>query len=118
MLVGLGAAVMARLVALWSLPLPTCGFRRLVGAPCPLCGGARALRAAAEFDFPAAIQLNPLVMLAGALVLCWWCLDCLDRFGFRPLVPRIEQRLRGRPVRWIALVLVLLNWAYLIRYLP
>lgn len=113
----LGAAAVARVAMNWNVPLPACNFKRLTGAPCPFCGGTRALKAAAEFDLWTAFQYNPLVFLAGIAVIIWFALWVVDRFRREPLQPRIERWLRRWPVWWIAGGLVLANWAYLIRTL-
>jgi hypothetical protein len=114
----LGAAAVARVAMQWNVPLPACNFKRLTGAPCPFCGGTRALRSAAEFDLWAAFQFNPLVFLAGVAVILWFGLWLVDRCRVRPVQPQVKAWLQRWPVWWIVGGLVLANWAYLIRTLP
>jgi len=45
-------------------PYPDCPVLALTGVPCPGCGGLRALHALTRGDVPAALALNPLVLLA------------------------------------------------------
>jgi len=114
----LGAAAVARVAMNWNLPLPACNFKRLTGAPCPFCGGTRALKAAAEFDLWAAFQYNPLVFLAAVAVVGWFALWVIDRFRATPIQPAIRTWLGRWPIWWLAGGLVVANWAYLIRTLP
>lgn len=111
------AAALARVAMNWNVPLPLCNFKRLTGAPCPFCGGTRALKSAAEFDLWPAFQFNPLVFLAGMVVIAWFGLWLIDRFLARPIQPRLRAWLARWPWWWIAGGLVLANWAYLIRTL-
>jgi hypothetical protein len=114
----LGAAAVARVVIQWNVPLPACGFKQFTGAPCPFCGGTRALRSAAEFDLWTAFQFNPLVCLIGVGVILWFSLWLTDRFRARPIQPAIRAWLERWPLWWLVGGLVLANWAYLIRTLP
>lgn len=114
----LGAAAFARVALQWNVPLPACGFKQFTGAPCPFCGGTRALRSVAEFDLWVAFQFNPLIFLAGVAVILWFGLWLFDRFRARPIQPRVKAWFQQWPMWWIAGGLVLANWAYLIRTLP
>lgn len=76
-----------------QLGLPPCGFRALVGAPCPGCGLTTAFAHAIRGDFGLAAGANPfgllLFIIAVALVpiglvagLRGWSLDSMvERFG-------------------------------------
>ena len=61
-------------LALWTPPnVPLCGFRRLTGRPCPLCGLTRALFALAKGHVREAFALHALspiaaVALAGTVL--------------------------------------------------
>ncbi len=55
-----------------QVPLPVCGWRRLFGIPCPLCGGTHALAALAELKFAEAFRANPAVVLGSAAVFGWF----------------------------------------------
>jgi hypothetical protein len=101
------------LIAQWNVALPVCGFRNLTGIPCPFCGGTRALQSVAEFDLWAAVQYNPLVLLAGALIVGWALLGALDRVAGTQLVKRLNRRTRKLPVAFIVIGSILLNWVYL-----
>jgi hypothetical protein len=110
----IAGAVLARVALQWNLPLPVCNFKRLTGAPCPFCGGTRALKSAAEFDLWTAFQFNPLVIVAGLAVVGCFALWLADRFRTVPLLPRVRSWLTRWPGWWIAGGLFLANWAYLI----
>jgi hypothetical protein len=118
MLVMLGAAAAARLALRWDLPLPACGFKRLTGLPCPLCGGTRAMRSLADLHFATAFRFNPLVVLTAFAIVGWFVLWWTDRFREEPVVPQIKNCLQRWPVWWMVGGLVLVNWGYLIQTLP
>lgn len=112
------AAAIARMAVQWNLPWPACNFKRLTGAPCPLCGGTRAMRSVAELDILTALRFNPLVALGVVVIIFWFGLWLVDRVRAQPLLPRIRNRIQQWPVWWMLGGLVLANWAYLIQTLP
>jgi hypothetical protein len=94
-------------------PAP-CWFRTITGFPCPTCGSTRAVVRLLHLDFGGALAYNPLVtaaLLAAPLV------------GLLYLVRRAAGRRSpfaalSRRSGWVALVLVVLllaNWAYVLR---
>ncbi|MGC9947240.1 MAG: DUF2752 domain-containing protein [Bryobacteraceae bacterium] len=68
------AAAMALFGALWYFTVPAypavrlCGFHRLTGRPCPLCGLTRALFALAKGHWAEAVHFNALSPLAFAML--------------------------------------------------
>ena len=82
-----------------------CPALSLVGVPCPSCGSTRAFAALAQFDLLAAIKFNPLIVF-GVLA--------LPLLHFANAVPA-----RWKDYGWPAFVVaVLLNWLYLLFFLP
>jgi hypothetical protein len=80
-----------------------CVFKAVTGIPCPTCGGTRALAALSRLEPWQALHWNPLLTLAVFAALAY---------------PFARVRIPGRigwPLFWAAL---LLNWAYLILFLP
>ena len=82
-----------------------CVFLNVTGIPCPTCGATRTFAALSEFNLWQALKFNPLLtvgaLLAGVLPFVW---------------KRIPKP--GVGIWVLAGTLVLLNWAYLILFLP
>lgn len=105
-LVGLGEALKASS----GVNVPSCAFRLLTGVPCPTCGSTRAVLAAGQTRFLAALLYNPLLTVAAMAGLAWLLL----RLGFGRTI-QLDLAPRGRAIVWIAAGgLVALNWAYVI----
>ncbi len=105
-LVGLGEA----LEASSGVDVPSCAFRLLTGVPCPTCGATRAVLAAGQTRFLAALLYNPLLTVAAVAGLGWLVL----RLGFGRTI-RLDLAPRARAIVWIAVGgLIAVNWAYVI----
>jgi hypothetical protein len=112
------ALALARLAAGVQLPLPVCGMRLLTGLPCPFCGGTRALRAAALFQFWDALTLNPMAFLLGWAITFWFLAWLTDRLFHARVLARLEKATQPmRRAGFLAIVLFL-NWVYLCFMLP
>jgi len=100
-----------------DVPFRVCAFLRWTGYSCPFCGFSRGFSAITHGAWREALVTCPLSCLLYALVagvFTWSMADLL--FGLR-----IERGalVEGRAARgWLVLLLVLLvaNWAYVIRY--
>jgi hypothetical protein len=106
-----GAVLSSRL----QLFFPKCTFLRLTGLPCAFCGGTRALRAIAHFDFVGAFWWNPLVTLAvfaAALSCALWAI--VPAPAFDDWIARAKRL----PVWTIIFVLIGVNWIFLLIFLP
>ena len=106
----------------WHLPLPRCGLRTLTGIPCPTCGGTRSLMALSTLELGCAFQFNPLVALAGLGLCGWvalWLLDlCFHRDWAGRSFEWLRLALRPRLWPWPLAAAALINWVYLLLYLP
>lgn len=97
---------------------PACGFREHTGIPCLACGGTRAMQSLAHGKWREAFMFHPLF---SALVLAsplWFALG-LNQFLRGDVMPSTEiqnRRLKRGAVLFFALLL--LNWLYLLFFLP
>ena len=93
---------------------PSCVFRSITGFPCPTCGATRSLVQLATGNVVSALAFNPLfiVIVLAALTMFIYslvrALFSLPRLTFLPSEP--EKAL----FRWIIVLALLLNWAYLV----
>jgi hypothetical protein len=113
--VSLGSLAIAAAWFALRLPWPHCIFLAVTGHPCLTCGATRAAIAFFHLDFWSAWKWNPLVFAA----LCG--LSIFDAYAFAVLVIRaprlrIVQFTRSEKsfLRLIAVILLLLNWIYLL----
>ncbi len=113
---GVLAGLVIRLLRLDHLPIPLCAFRAVTGVPCAGCGATRALGRLAHLDLAGALAFHPLITLVALGILAWGLLDLALLTRGRAL--RVETSPRvGRYVLWAFLVLMVLNWVYLVLYL-
>ena len=112
------AAVAAKLMVAWNLPLFQCWLHKLTGIPCPSCGCTRSLLAWWEGDLEKAFRFNPLFFVACLAVFLWlaaWVVEVVSGWNF---LAGLRLPL-SRPLVWkIGLALVALNWLYLCLTLP
>ena len=78
--------------------LPPCPFHALTGLYCPGCGTTRALHALLHFDWPKALSMNPLAVIAIPLL----PLLCLHQLRPRMVLTRWMADARA----WLVVVLV------------
>jgi hypothetical protein len=108
--------------ALWfglRLPWPGCAFHDLTGLPCVTCGATRSTVQFLHGHFHAALLFNPLVFAS----LC--AIALFDVYAFAVLVvraPRLRladwKQTETKAVRLLVIVLLSLNWAYLLAHPP
>jgi hypothetical protein len=100
------------------LRLPECGFRNVAGIPCVGCGGTRSMRALSRGKIVEAARFNPGVVTGVMFSFGWVALGCARyQLGISP--PSIsEQNRRLRRNSLVVGGLLLLNWIYLLLYLP
>jgi len=108
----------AGLVVHWlhldRLPVVFCFFKATTGIPCMTCGSTRALARLASLDLAGALQVNPLATVALSSVLVFGVVELALWTQGRTL----SVSLSPRQIRWgwvLAGLLLVVNWAYLIR---
>ncbi len=93
---------------------PACVFRTLTGLPCPTCGSTRSLVHLSHGDVVSAFAMNPLITVA-LLAAVVYLLYSLTTLAFN--LPRVGFALTEKEkdrVRASAVLLLLLNWVYLL----
>ncbi len=113
-----GLFVLVRLAPDFVLTVAHCPLREGTGLPCPTCGSTLAVTQMAAGNWGQALRSNPLVVAAGVAYLILG-----TGAAVATVAPRWRRALQLTPAekktaRWLAVLLVLLNWAWLLpRYL-
>ena len=87
-----------------------CLFRDITGVPCPTCGGTRMMVALGRGDVLAALQWNPLLLVAMALGAVW----LFVRIALRRRIALTCSVPQRRALWIIAALLFVANWIWLI----
>jgi hypothetical protein len=96
---------------------PSCIFKRIFGIACPTCGATRSITFLSQFDVVSSFFMNPLVCIGVIFTVFFLLHDFFTLFfdtakiGFS-----VTEREKNR-LRILIIVLVLINWLYLIFYL-
>ncbi len=93
---------------------PSCALRTLTGLPCPTCGSTRSLVHLSHGDVVSAFAMNPLTT-AALLAAVIYLLYSVTALTFN--LPRVAFALTEKEkdlVRASAVLLLLLNWVYLL----
>ena len=103
-LVLVGALVLAAHAA----GIVICPLRRTTGVPCPGCGSTRAIMSLLHGEFAEAVSTNPLAVALAVLVPSWW------------LFFRRRTWSRGAQVAILAIAVAatILNWLWVLAFLP
>ena len=112
-LVLLAIAIALALGAL-QITLPVCTLKRTFGIPCAFCGGTRCLQAIGHFHFAEAFWLNPLVTIAALTAAPIAIISLLFPCGFNQTIARLKKL----PWLAIAIAVVVVNWIYVLKFLP
>lgn len=108
----------------WPLKPRPCSLRTFAGIPCVGCGGTRSMQAMSHGDFADAVRFNPMVVLGVITIILWfvWTVATMKLARYQRDWDSGEKDGSGKKNgrRWgiFITVLVLLNWIYLICYLP
>jgi hypothetical protein len=111
--IGLLAAAAVGWLRFDRIPLTFCVFKGLTGLPCPTCGSTRTLGRLFALDFAGALAMNPFTTLVAVVVGAWALADLALLPRKKALGLEISPRL-GFALRVAALVLLLVNWLYLV----
>jgi len=97
--------------------LPGCVFKGLTSFPCPTCGATRAVLLLAHGDVSASLSMNPLVSLS-LIVACLVFPYSFLAFLLHLPRPSVDLSVYEHVVIRVAgLILVLMNWSYLVNAL-
>jgi hypothetical protein len=111
----IAAIIFARFFLEWRLPFLRCNFKNLTGLPCPTCGTTRCLSALAHFHLAEAFWFNPLILISVFVIAFWFMASLLLP---APIFERFKSSLSLLPLLKIGVALLILNWIYLLRFLP
>jgi len=106
----IGGYILYRFDPVQSGFYPKCVFHEITGLYCPGCGAARAFHALIHGDFLAALDLNPLLVIALPVIIVMIILEIVGYF---------RDRRYGLFPMWQALALVVVIVVYtVLRNLP
>jgi disulfide bond formation protein DsbB len=112
-----GIAVMP-LLAAWTMPaavlLPSCAFQGLFGIPCPTCGATRSIMHLANGSIAAALAMNPLIAVSIVSAILYFLYSLISITAGVPRVHITLTDAEKNVLRIGAVLIVLINWAYLI----
>lgn len=118
------AVVVGVLISPFSRLIPgmgrPCGLREWTGYPCLACGGTRCVRALAEGDVLAALKFNPMLFLAICAAGVWLVISLWRALRMSEKPQATGARVRSRTRWWLIglAVVAVMNWWYLVNYLP
>ena len=101
------------ILGLDHLPLSLCVFKAFTGRPCVTCGTTRALGRLYALDVAGALRMNPLAAIGAMALVLWGLLDLVFLARGRALNVELTPGL-ARLSRYLVVLAILLNWAYLI----
>jgi hypothetical protein len=104
-------ATAAYLSGAWNVHATLCPFKRLTHLPCPTCGGTRGAMAILGGDPIQGFLYNPLLFAVLAALAANLLLRLIFAGSFRLQASSRERKV----LLLIFLILIGLNWAYLIR---
>jgi hypothetical protein len=116
-----GGIAVAALIIPWFLPVlslaPSCAFKGLFRIPCPTCGSTRSLAHLSHGEFTSALAMNPVVTLVIVFTVLYFFYSLITLiFDFRRFGFILSEREKNT-VRIAAVVLLLLQWGWLVRTL-
>jgi hypothetical protein len=111
--IGFVLALAVGFLHLDRLPFTICTFKAVTGLPCMTCGTTRTLGLLFRGDLGHALSMNPLATVAGIGLAAWGLGDLWLLRRQAALGVDVDPGAR-RFLRVTAVVLVLVNWAYLI----
>lgn len=76
------------------LPFDVCGFKSLLGIPCPTCGLTRAMCHALRGDWAASMSYHPAGILVAAALVGWMLCSAVEAARGQPVAEAARGRLR------------------------
>lgn len=110
------ALIAARFLPIGSMLFP-CPFFAITGIPCPTCGTTRSILHLSSGHILSALGMNPLMTLLVFFLLLWFIFSIISIAMSLPRPWIVLSPTEGTVVRILIVLLLLLNWAYLIIHL-
>lgn len=111
-ILGIIALVLARFFPFQALPFTLCHFRAITGLPCPTCGMTTCFIHMTHGDFLRALAVSPLGVFVFFYVLAIIVFMIGHKIWKWPAVRVVLGRREKIAAIVLAIVVVLLNWAY------
>jgi hypothetical protein len=112
-LIGLCAARFPQIITL----SPSCVFQVLLGIPCPTCGSTRAVLHLSHGEIIAALAFNPLISSCFLAAVLYFLYSIIAIASGMPRIGCTLSEGDKNTVSTGVVILVLMNWMYLIRTL-
>lgn len=114
--IAVAALVISRFLPVLSLS-PSCAFKSFFNIPCPTCGATRSLVHLSHGEFLQAMTMNPIVTLVIIFSVLFYFYSMVTlMFDFRRIGLILTEREKNA-MRVVAIVLLLVQWNWLIRRL-
>ena len=112
-----GLLLLASIYDQLPVKAPECRLNSTFGVPCPTCGGTRSLQALTEGRWGQAFQFHPLVVVGIFTSVIWLALGIRSYYRGDKPAQIAEQNQRLKRAGGVLLVLLIINWFYLIIFL-
>ncbi|HET7319653.1 MAG TPA: DUF2752 domain-containing protein [Nitrospirota bacterium] len=116
-----GGIAVAALAVPWFLPVrllsPSCAFKGLFDIPCPTCGATRAVVHLSHGEIAFALAMNPLISIAMVFAVLFFFYSLITLLFDSRRIGFILTEREKNAVRSVAIVLLLIQWGWLIRTL-
>jgi hypothetical protein len=93
---------------------PSCAFKGLTGLECPTCGSTRAVLFLAQGDILSSFKMNPLASLCFIVAVVFLLYSLLTLVFDAPRIGVVLSNKEKDALRVGAVLLVLINWTYLV----
>jgi hypothetical protein len=103
----------ARFLPILSIS-PSCVFKGITGIPCPTCGSTRAAIFLSRGDVAAALTMNPLATLGFIAAVLYFFYSIVTLIFDLPRISFTLREPEKQAVRVAAIMLLLVQWIYLI----
>lgn len=113
-----GSIAFVPILVAWIMPtvvlLPSCAFQGLTGIPCPTCGATRSIMHLAHGSIVAALAMNPLVAVSIVSAILYLLYSLITIAAGVPRIHIILTDPEKTVLRIAVVVILLINWTYLI----
>jgi len=105
--------VSARVLPILSIT-PSCVFKGITGIPCPTCGATRSVVLLSKGYLATAFAMNPLVTLSLIAAVTYFLYSVITLTFNIPQLSFLLTDHEKKAVHTMAVILILVQWAYLI----